>query len=230
MVIRFFLVLLALEATQQWAQANNIKVTTEDEKILKSLYSKFKCQFDIEKNENQKQFAIFYYGKPQDIDKIDLNKCKLAQKGESVIFLVKPDYTLNPKKRADQGCSFTAARLKSSSDKHTEKTCLYSFGEMVKGHISYTRCPDSSGKGNVYMYSYRNPCACVKKDPDEKYCTTVISNFAKKCGGHFDNVIIGYQETYKDSEEDCQKVISSTTNVGMKKMDFPKVACPRNEL
>lgn len=230
MVICFLLVLLALEAVQPLAHTNNVPVTDEDVDILISLYKKFKCQFHKENKPGQKQYTVFYYGDPKVIDKIDFNLCKLENK--NIVFLTSPDYTLDHYTREQKGCSFTAARLKSTSHKHTEKSCLYSFGEMIKGHINYTRCPRSpdNKKGNVYMYSYRNPCAGPNYDPGEIYCTTVISHFAKDCGDNFKHMIIGYQEIYQESEQQSLKIISETANVAMKKIDFPYVECLRNEL
>ncbi len=217
------LLFLFLVATATIKNASAIEITTEDKDMLIAIRNKFQCCFEDErKRPNQLQYAVVYYGdpNPESVNLINYEECRI----QSVIFLIKPDYTLDPVARANSGCSFVAARLKDSSFKHTEKSCLWSFATFNKV-LKYTRCPQSTNR-NIYLYTYHNPCSKEgSPETDQKYCTNVIKTFEDACGHNYKYLIIGYEVEYKDTAEGSEKMINNIPNVGMTKFDAQGKDC-----
>ncbi len=222
-----FLFLVAT-ATIKNMNAAPIEITTADKKMLTAIRNKFQCCFEDERKPNQVppalQYAVVYYGNPNpdSVNLINYDNCRLTN--QSVIFLVKPDYTLNPEARAKSGCSFVAARLKDTSFKHTEKSCLWSFATFNKV-LTYTRCPQSTNR-NIYLYTYHNPCSKEgSSEADQNYCTNVIKKFQDACGKNYKSLIIGYEVEYKDTAKYSEKAINAIPDVGMTKFVAPGKDC-----
>ena len=98
---------------------------------------------------------------------------------------------------------------------------------MVERKQSYTNCPvgPNAGKGDVYLYISRNPCADKEPDLQNKQCVSVIKQFASECGANFRRMVIGYKEALAD-EQVSSSALSEVGNVVMRKVDYPKVTCP----
>ncbi len=214
------LLFLFLVATATIKNAAAIEITTADKNMLIAIRNKFQCCFEDERKPNQvypaRQYAVVYYGNPnpKSVNKINFGNCRLTN---NQVFLIEPDYTLDPAVRAKSGCSFVAAKLKNCKSIHTEKSCLWSFATIESQALySYTRCPQSKNR-NIYLYTYHNPCSKEGAEADQKYCTNVIKTFAEACGNNFKHLIIGYEMEYKDTAEYCEKAINTTPNVGITK-------------
>ena len=208
-------------------------ITQQDRDILVAIRDKFQPRFEAEKFPGQEQYAVVYFGTPskESVEMINLDECRVG----NAVFIVKPDYNFNPEERREEGCSFIAAKMPPGGKRHTEKSCLYSFGQMDdRGRLTYNKCPKPGNNNNLYLFTYYNPCSQEgSKEEDQKYCTDIIKTFAKsECAEEFQSLIIGYEKAfyiYKNTEEISQTAIDSIANAGMTMIDA-RIDEPREEL